>query len=58
MERFLQATRELLEERSFEEITVADIVERADRTVGSFYARFQDKDAVLRPEMEVYPIEG
>jgi len=48
MERFLQATRELLEERSFEEITVADIVERADRTVGSFYARFQDKDAVLR----------
>ena len=47
MERFVQATRELLEERSFEEITVADIVQRAGRTVGSFYARFEDKDAVL-----------
>jgi AcrR family transcriptional regulator len=48
MERFVQATRELLEERSFEDITVADIVARAGRTVGSFYARFEDKDAVLR----------
>lgn len=47
MERFVAATRELLEERSFEDITVADIVNRAERTVGSFYARFEDKDAVL-----------
>src|SRR5690606_39322678 len=42
------ATRELLEERAFEDITVSDIVRRAERTVGSFYARFEDKDAVLR----------
>jgi AcrR family transcriptional regulator len=48
MERFVRATRELLQERSFEDITVADIVARAERTVGSFYARFEDKDAVLR----------
>lgn len=47
LERFLGATRELLEERPFEEITVADIVQRAGRTVGSFYARFEDKYAVL-----------
>lgn len=46
-ERFLTATRELLAERSFEEITVSDIVRGADRTVGSFYARFDDKYAVL-----------
>jgi len=52
MERFVQATRDLLHERSFEEITVADIVARADRTVGSFYARFEDKDAVLRLLLE------
>jgi AcrR family transcriptional regulator len=52
MERFVQATRELLEERSFEEITVADIVHRADRTVGSFYARFEDKEAVLQLLLE------
>lgn len=47
LERFLDATGELLDERPFEEITVADIVRRAGRTVGSFYARFDDKYAVL-----------
>ena len=47
LERFVEATRLLLEERSFEEITVADIVSKAERTVGSFYARFEDKYAVL-----------
>jgi AcrR family transcriptional regulator len=48
MERFVQATRELLRERAFEDITVADIVARAGGTAGSFYERFEDKDAVLR----------
>jgi AcrR family transcriptional regulator len=47
LDRFLDATHQLLDERPFEEITVADIVRRADRTVGSFYARFDDKYAVL-----------
>ena len=47
LERFVEATRVLLEERPFEEITVADIVTKAERTVGSFYARFEDKYAVL-----------
>jgi AcrR family transcriptional regulator len=46
-ERFLSATDELLGEHSFDQITVTDIVQRADRTVGSFYARFDDKYAVL-----------
>lgn len=46
-ERFLVATAELLEEHSFDDVTVTDIVKRADRTVGSFYARFDDKYAVL-----------
>ena len=45
--RFVDATRRLLTQRPFEEITVADIVSEADRTVGSFYARFEDKEAVL-----------
>lgn len=45
--RFVEATRRLLTQRPFEEITVADIVREADRTVGSFYARFEDKEAVL-----------
>jgi AcrR family transcriptional regulator len=47
LERFVEATRQLLEQQSFEDITVADIVQRAERTVGSFYARFDDKYAVL-----------
>jgi AcrR family transcriptional regulator len=47
LERFVEATRQLLDERSFDDITVADIVHRAERTVGSFYARFDDKYAVL-----------
>lgn len=46
--RFLHATEALLAERDFADISVDDIVERADRTVGSFYARFDDKLAVLR----------
>jgi len=47
LERFVDAARRLLEDRSFEAITVTDIVHEADRTVGSFYARFEDKYAVL-----------
>ncbi len=47
LERFVEATQKLLEERPFEEITVADIVKAAERTVGSFYARFEDKNSVL-----------
>jgi AcrR family transcriptional regulator len=47
LERFIEATRQLLDERPFDDITVADIVRRADRTVGSFYARFDDKYSVL-----------
>ena len=52
LERFVEATRILLEERPFEEITVADIVGTAERTVGSFYARFEDKYAVLHVLVE------
>jgi len=47
LERFVDAAQELLDTKPFEEITVADIVSRAERTVGSFYARFEDKYAVL-----------
>jgi AcrR family transcriptional regulator len=52
LERFVEATRLLLADRAFDEITVHDIVAAADRTVGSFYARFDDKDAVLHVLVE------
>lgn len=46
--RFLRAADELLHEKPFADVTIAEIVTRAERTVGSFYARFEDKDALLR----------
>lgn len=47
LDRLLGALAELLAEQDFDEISVADIAARADRTVGSFYGRFDDKDAAL-----------
>jgi AcrR family transcriptional regulator len=47
MERFAEATEELLCTRTFEEISIQDIVRRAGRPIGSFYARFASKEALL-----------
>jgi AcrR family transcriptional regulator len=44
---FARAAEELLATRPFEEITIQDIVRRAGRPIGSFYARFGSKDALL-----------
>src|SRR5262245_22519466 len=44
---FARAAEELLRDRPFEEIGVQDIVRRAGRPVGSFYARFASKEALL-----------
>jgi len=43
----MDAGARLLEDRSFSAITVSDIVAEAQSSVGSFYARFKDKDAFL-----------
>ncbi|WP_067479383.1 TetR/AcrR family transcriptional regulator [Actinomadura hibisca] len=48
MDRFLDSAERLLRTRSFHDIGVMEIIEGAGRTVGSFYARFDDKYAVLR----------
>jgi len=45
--RIVSATERLLHDRNFEEITVAEIAKTAHSSVGSFYARFEDKDALL-----------
>src|SRR5205814_5025792 len=47
VDRFALAAEALLRTRPFEEITVQDIVGRADRPIGSFYARFASKEALL-----------
>lgn len=48
MDRVLAATASLLVERGFGEISVAEIAERAEVSIGSLYARFSDKQTVLR----------
>jgi len=47
MARIVNATERLLEERGFDDISVVDITNRARSSVGAFYARFGDKDALL-----------
>jgi len=47
LDRILDAAETVLDEKSFSEATLAEIVERAGVTVGAFYRRFPDKDALL-----------
>ena len=47
LHRFLEAAVELLDDRRFEQASVAEIARRARSSVGAFYARFADKDALL-----------
>ena len=46
-ERILAATEQLLRDRLFEQISVADIARTAKASVGSFYARFAKKTDLL-----------
>ncbi len=50
--KLLDATEELLDEKTFEEVTVQEIVARAGSSIGSFYARFPHKEA-LREALHV-----
>jgi AcrR family transcriptional regulator len=57
LDRLLRATRELLNEKAFEEITVAEIVQRARSSCGAFYARFPTKEALLPALYDAYSRE-
>jgi AcrR family transcriptional regulator len=46
-DRFATAAETLLRDRPFEEISIHDIVRSAGRPIGSFYARFASKEALL-----------
>jgi len=46
LEKLLDTAEELLAEKTFEEIRIQEIVERAGSSIGSFYARFSDKEAL------------
>ena len=47
LSRILDATESLLAEKTWEDAGVAEIARRAGSSVGAFYARFRDKDALL-----------
>lgn len=57
LERFVDAALGLLESRAWDEIPVAEIVRAADASIGAFYARFADKDALLDLLAERYTAE-
>jgi len=46
--RMIDAAEELILEVGAENLTVAEVARRADSSVGAFYARFRDKEALLR----------
>jgi AcrR family transcriptional regulator len=54
LDRILLATRDLLHEKEFEEVTVAEIVQRARSSCGAFYARFPSKEALLPALYDAY----
>ncbi len=48
LERILASSTELIAEQSYEDLTIADIASRASISVGGFYARFKNKEALFR----------
>ena len=44
----LDASIQLLEEKGFDAFTVQDVSQRADVSVGAIYARFGNKESLLR----------
>ncbi len=58
LDRLLDAAEALLGEKSFDDVGVAEVAQRAGSSVGSFYARFADKPALLHALQERFVIEG
>ena len=54
LHRILDAAEALVAEKGFEDTPVAEIVRRADSSVGAFYARFPDKEALIHALYERY----
>jgi AcrR family transcriptional regulator len=47
LERLLQATEELIAQETFDKATIAEITRRSKSSVGAFYNRFADKEALF-----------
>jgi AcrR family transcriptional regulator len=55
--RLLDAAEALIEEKGLADASIPEIVRRAGSSVGGFYARFRDKDALLRALEERFFLE-
>ena len=58
LERLLDAAESLLRTRSFHQISVAEIARQGGSSVGAFYGRFRDKNALLSAMQQRYAEEG
>lgn len=52
LERLLDAAEALIAEKGLDKATVSEIAKRAGSSVGAFYSRFSDKEALLRYVLE------
>ncbi len=52
--RLVHATRKLLSKNVFEDLTVAQIASEAGCSVGTFYGRFRNKEAILPHLLEIH----
>ncbi len=57
LERILDAAAQILETKNFETLTIAEVVKKAGTSVGAFYGRFKDKEALLQALDERFFIE-
>jgi AcrR family transcriptional regulator len=54
LDRILDAAETLVADKGFEDATIAEIVRRAESSVGAFYTRFRDKEGLLYALYERY----
>ncbi len=47
MAQILDAAAHILESKSFEQLTIVEVVQQAGTSVGAFYGRFKDKEGLL-----------
>ncbi len=48
MNQILDTAAAILEHKTFDQLTVSEVVQQAGTSVGAFYGRFRDKEALLQ----------
>ncbi len=58
LERLLDAAEAIILEQGAEAMSVSAVAKRAHSSVGAFYARFEDRDALLRAVCERFAVQA